>query len=165
MTMTTARHKLPLLMPGQAQKELFHNESLSAVDMLLHAAVEAVGIEAPPAAPAEGQSWIVGVAPTGAWSGHARALASWTSGGWRFQKAVEGLSVVVRTSGLRAEWNGTAWRVGDVTASRLVIGGAQLVGARRPGIADPNGGTVIDVEARNAVSAMLGTLRAHGLIA
>lgn len=165
MTTTTARHKLPLLAPGQAQKEIFHNESLSAIDMLLHAAAEAVGIDAPPIAPADGQSWVVGAAPVGDWAGHAHAVASWTAGGWRFQDAIAGLSVSVRPDGLRAEWDGTEWRVGEVKGAKLVVGGMQVVGARRPAIADPAGGAAIDAEARTAVAAMLETMRAHGLIA
>ncbi len=165
MTTTTARHSLPLLMPGQAQKEMFHNESLSAIDMLLHAAVEAVGVAAPPAAPDEGMSWVVGAAPTGDWAGHAHAVASWTAGGWRFQNPVVGLSVFARLDGLRADWDGTEWRIGEVKGARLVVGGVQVVGARRRGIATPDGGAAIDAEARTAVAAMLEAMRAHGLIA
>lgn len=162
---TTARHKLPLLVPGQAQKEVFHNEALSALDMLLHAAVEAVGIDAPPPAPADGQSWIVGAAPTGAWTGHADAVATWTGGGWRFQDAVAGVSVVVRATRLRAEWDGAAWRTGEIVAAKMLVGGVQVVGDRQAAIPAPQAGRVIDAEARTAVAAMLAALRAHGLIA
>lgn len=35
---TTARLGLPLLAPGQAQKELFHNEALALVDAATQAA-------------------------------------------------------------------------------------------------------------------------------
>lgn len=164
MTTTTARHKLPLIVPGQAQKEMFHNESLAAIDALLHPAVEAAGIDTPPAAPAEGQSWIVGAAPGGAWAGHAQALASWTEGGWRFCAPVRGMRVTIRTTGLAAEWDGNGWREGELKATRLLIGGNQLVGARQAAIANPVGGTTVDSEARAAVSAMLAALRAHGLI-
>lgn len=45
------------------------------------------------------------------------------------------------------------------------IGGVQVVGARRPAIGDPSGGTTIDAEARAALTAILGALRTHGLIA
>lgn len=165
MTTTTARHKLPLIVPGQAQKEMFHNESLSAIDALLHAAVESVGSNTPPAAPEEGRSWIIGAASEGAWAGQARAVASWTAGGWRFQAPVEGLSVRVRPDGLRAEWDGSAWRVGDVAAARLVVDGKQVVGARGPAIPEPSGGTTVDEQARSGLAAVLAALRAHGLVA
>ncbi len=165
MTTTTTRHKLPLLVPGQAQKEMFHNESLAAIDMLLHAAVEAVGVNVPPAAATDGQSWIVGTAPSGTWSGHADNVASWSPSGWRFQAAVTGLSVSVGTGGLRAVWDGARWTVGRMDVERLVVSGVQVVGRQRAAIADPLGGVTVDAEARAAVLAMLGAMRAHGLIA
>ncbi len=165
MTTTTARHKLPLLVPGQAQKEMFHNESLAAIDALLHAAVEGVGGDVPPAAPMAGQSWIVGPLPSGVWAGHAHALASWTESGWRFAGAVVGMRVLVRATSMEAVWDGAAWRQGELRGSKLVVGESQVVGARRPGIADPVGGTTIDAEARGAVAAVLAAMRAHGLIA
>jgi len=165
MTTTTARHKLPLLMPGQAQKEMFHNESLAAIDALLHAAVEGVGITTPPAVPGIGQSWIVGATPTGDWAGQAHALASWTDGGWRFQTPVPGLGVTLAATGTQARWDGEAWRVGDVRAERVLIGGVQVVGARRGAIPAPAGGATVDAEARAAVAAILSALRTHGLIA
>ncbi len=45
---------------------MFHNEGLSAVDALLHPAVEGIGADAAPPSPAEGQGWIVGGSPGGA---------------------------------------------------------------------------------------------------
>lgn len=165
MTMTTTRYGLPLLVPGQAQKEMFHNEALAAIDVLLHPAVEAVGLDAPPAAPAEGQSWIAGPNPTGEWTGRAHHLASWTSGGWRFREPVAGLTVTIVDDRLQAAWDGARWIVGTLEAERLIVGGRQVVGAQRPAIADPAGGATADAEARAALSAALAALRAHGLIA
>ena len=81
---TSARLGLPLLAPGQAQKEMTHNEALAAIDLALAASVRAVGLDAPPLSPTPGESWIVGASPTGAWAGQAGALAGWTAGGWRF---------------------------------------------------------------------------------
>jgi hypothetical protein len=39
MTERSARFGLPFILPGQAQKEVFHNEALAALDGLVHAAV------------------------------------------------------------------------------------------------------------------------------
>ncbi|MBO6553261.1 MAG: phage tail protein [Roseitalea sp.] len=44
----------------------------------------ASGANDPPGAPAPGQTWIVGVAPTGAWVGHENELAEWSGTGWTF---------------------------------------------------------------------------------
>lgn len=165
MTTRTARHQLPLIAPGQAQKEMFHNEALGAVDALLHAAVESVGATEPPADPAPGQSWILGAAPSDVWAGHAQALACWTEGGWRFHRPAAGMRVVVRATLVPHEWDGTGWREGEVNCMRVMVGGQAVVGARGAAIADPAGGAVIDAEARGAIGAVLAALRKHGLVA
>lgn len=165
MTTTTSRHRLPLPVPGQAQKEMFHNESLAIIDALLGAAVEAVGTQTPPAAPFEGQSWILGASPGGAWAGQDHALASWTTGGWRFAAATLGMRATVRATGMEAAWDGTQWRTGELKGIRVTIEGQQVVGPRQPAIAGPAGGATIDIEARTALAAALGALKAHGMIA
>ena len=164
MAETTTRLALPLLVPGQAQKEMFHNEALAAIDLALHASVVAVGLDTPPPVPAPGQCWIVGTAPTGEWSGQAGALAGWTAGGWRFVAAVEGMAVWDGAAGQVARRAGGAWQSGALAATSLAIGGIQVVGARRPDIAAPAGGGTVDGEARAAVTAILAALRGHGLI-
>jgi hypothetical protein len=52
-----------------------------------------------------------------------------------------------------------------LTGTSLVLNGVQLVGARGTAISAPTGGAVIDVQARAAISAILSSLRTHGLIA
>src|SRR3546814_15958049 len=80
----TPRFSLPLLAVAQAQKEVTHNEALTLLDALVHAAIEAGPLATPPANPALGQCWIVDAAATGVWSGAENAIAIWTAGGWRF---------------------------------------------------------------------------------
>ncbi len=162
---TSVRLGLPLLQTGQAQKELSHNEALVLLDLAVQPAVEAVGTDTPPATPAEGQCWIVGPAPTGAWTGQAKALAGWTGGGWRYVAAREGMTAWSRADGAFARFEGSAWSVGSVRGTQLVLGGNVVVGARRPAIAAPGGGSVIDAEARSALGLVLAALRSHGLIA
>lgn len=62
MSDTSARLGLPLLQPGQAQKELSHNEALIVLEMLVQPCVEALGLETPPSDPEPGQCWVVGSA-------------------------------------------------------------------------------------------------------
>ena len=81
MTDGSARLALPFIATGKAQKELAHNEALALLDLAVQAGVEAVGVDAPPGAPAPGACWIVGSAPSGAWAGHAGAVAGWTASG------------------------------------------------------------------------------------
>lgn len=162
---TSPRLGLPLLQIGQAQKEMAHNEALMLLDLSVQAVVETVGRDAPPLDPAEGACWIVGTAPTGAWTGQARALAGWTSGGWRFVAARTGLDVWSKADGSVARFDGGVWVTGTISGSRLVLGGNAVVGARQPAIAAPASGTVIDIQARVALGAILLALRNHGLIA
>lgn len=169
MSDTTSRLALPTIAPGQAQKELAHNEALARIDALLHACVEAVGVDDPPAAPAAGQAWIVGAAPTGDWAGQAGALAAWTEGGWRFVAPVPGMTAWSRADGLLARYDRGGgdpggWTLGVVAAQRVEVGGVQVLGARRPAVPIPAGGVTIDAEARAGIAAIVAALIGHGLV-
>jgi hypothetical protein len=48
--------------------------------------------------------------------------------------------------------------------SALLLDGIQVVGARRPAIASPSGGSTTDSEARATLDQLLNAMRAHGLI-
>ena len=164
MTERSARFALPLLQPGQAQKEVFHNEALTAVDLLLEAAVEGAPIAAPPATPQTGQCWIVAAGATDAWAGQDDRLAGWTAGGWRFLSPQPGMRVWNKAEGLWLHWDGFAWSDGSLPAAGLVVAGERVVGPRQPGIASPSGGTTIDGEARAAIISIIVALETHGLI-
>jgi Protein of unknown function (DUF2793) len=158
----TPRLALPMLQPGQAQKEMYHNEALARLDLAVQATVLASGNNIPPDDPEPGDSWIVGDAPTGAWAGQAKAIAGWNAG-WRFVAAAEGMQAWVRESDGFALFSEGAWHVGQAYG-RLIVDGEQVVGARGEAIDDPDGGSVIDIEARGVISAVLAALREHGLI-
>jgi hypothetical protein len=160
----TSRLALPMLQPGQAQKETTHNEALALLDLTVQASVLAVGLNVPPVAPVAGNAWIVGAAPIGGWDGQPRTLAGWTSGGWRFVPPFEGMTVWSVADRHPARFGGGYWTVGVLAGSRVSIDGVDVVGARRGAIADPTGGTVVDDEARATIGAILGALRGHGLI-
>jgi hypothetical protein len=130
---------------AQAQKEITHNEALTLLDALVHAAVEAGPIADPPADPGEGQCWIVGPAATGAWTGRAAAVALWTAGGWRFALPRAGMAVTRLSDGSRLRFESGVWA--------------------EPGmIAGPAGGSTIDSEARSAITALILHLEAQGLL-
>ena len=135
---TTPRFGLPHLFPAQAQKEFIVNESHALIDTLLHCAVEGEAND-PPAAPADGEVWIVGPAPTGEWNGRAGQLAGRQAGAWLF--------VPPRT--------GT--RVFDKEARQLALHDGQW--RRAPVPEAPAGGTTIDAEARAAIESLVETLR------
>ena len=142
----TTKLRLPLLQPGQAQKELFHNEALQILDVIVAAVVEEPPRDEPPATPVAGSCYIVGGAPIGDWSGKAGQLAAFTEAGWRYVAPDHGLSVHVRSTGTIANYRGGDWNPGAA-------------------ILDPAGGIQVDAEARAAISAILAALRDRGLIA
>ena len=165
MTDATARFGLPFIQPGQAQKELYHNEALALLDCAVHPAAETRGDNVPPASPSIGQCWITGEAPTGDWTGESQKLAIWTSGGWRFVESVEDMQIWLRDSGVFSFWTGTEWRDGEHVCDALVIAGQTVVREQQAAVPDVSGGSVIDGEARSAIISILEALRAHGLIA
>lgn len=164
MTYLTANLALPFLQPGQAQKELTHNEALARLDIAVQASVVAAGTDLPASDPREGQCWIVGSAGTGDWSGQADAVAGWTPGGWRFVRPWQGMQVWDQEHAKCLRWNGNRWEDEEVSGERVLVNGQQVVGPRQPGIIGPIGGSVVDVQARETIASMLGALAAHGLI-
>lgn len=161
---TSPRLALPQLEPGQAQKELIHNEALIALDAIVAAAVEEPPLASPPALAVAGACYIVADQPSGEWQGRARHLASYTAGGWWFHAAVEGMTAYIKSTGMTAAYRNGAWELGVLRGSSLLCGGQQVVGARVAAIADPQGGVQVDAEARAAIASILAAMRAHGLI-
>ena len=160
----TQRLGLALLQSGQASKEIIVNESLVALDLLVGGSVEEPPRNTPPASPSNGQSYIAGTSPSGAWAGKAGHVAGYTAGGWRLIPPADGLTLLVKSTGTYATFRGGAWDVGEVRAATVKIGGQQVVGGRGGAIADPAGGGTVDTEGRAAIAAILGALRTHGLI-
>lgn len=161
----TPRWDLPLLHAGQAQKELFHNEALARIDMLLHGTVESADLTEPPTLPAIGGCWIVADGADGAWTGQDGAIACWTEGGWRFVASRTGLAMGVADRGHAMVYDGVAWIDGPIRADGVYVGDVRVVGAREAAIANPAGGSIIDQGSRDAIGTILTTLRNHGLIA
>ncbi|MFM2409233.1 MAG: hypothetical protein RL481_61 [Pseudomonadota bacterium] len=137
----TARHSLPFLFVTQAQKELTHNEALARIDALLHPVVEAQ-LAAPPAPTSmdDGKCWLIADSATGGWSGKSGQIARWSGGSWRYLEPVQGMSLINMADGKRCFYISGQWIASNA-------------------IPDPAGGTVIDVEARAAIAAILGHLR------
>ena len=101
---------LPFIEAAQAQKHVTHNEALQALDALAQLSVIARDVNTPPAAPAEGARYIVGASPTGAFAGHAKAVASWLDGVWRFFPPRPGWLAYVEADGASKLYDGAQWR-------------------------------------------------------
>lgn len=89
----TPNLSLPLLAAGQAQKHVTHNEALQALDTLLHCAVLDRDLATPPAAPDEGERYIVAAGSSGAWNGRAGQIAAWRNGAWAYHVPAAGFLV------------------------------------------------------------------------
>ncbi len=165
MNDTTPRLDLPLIVPGQAGKDIAHNEALTQLVFLVQPTVLAVGAIVPPSDRVPGQAWILGDDPTADWAGQAHSIAGWTEGGWRFARPIEGMTAWLIPDRLTVRFVDGAWTVGVVSAARLTIAGTPSIGPVQPAISEPTGGALIDVEARGALDAILAVLRFHGLIA
>ncbi len=164
-TESTDTYALPYIVAGQAQKEVTHNDALDRIDALLQVRVVGVGVTTPPAAPVFGQSWIIGAGASGIWAGKAQQIACFGRSGWRYFDVKEGFAVWNLADAKTAVRTANGWALGSVNATELKIDDLKVVGARQAAIGFPAGGTVVDTEARLALSAVIAALRTHGLIA
>lgn len=106
----TPRLKLPFMSTAQVNKELTFNQLAAMVDALLSTTALDKDLSAPPASPADGDLYIVGPAPTGAWTGRADFLAYYV-GGWQFIDPAPGWIVWVadESSFYRYNQSSTEW--------------------------------------------------------
>jgi hypothetical protein len=162
---TTQRLSMPMLLAGQAQKEVFHNEALHILDAMVCGAVEEGPRNDPPASPSPGTAYIVGAAPMAEWSLFAHHVAAFTAAGWRYIAPTPGLILFIKATATFATYGTAGWEVGAIRGERLIIGGSQVVGPQSAAIAAPAGGTIVDSELRATMEQVLMALRSHGLIA
>jgi hypothetical protein len=148
----TVRFRLPLLVPGQGQKDITHNEALLALDALAQPAARSRALAAPPDSPAVGQCWLVAGGAAGVWAGRAGQLATWTAGGWRYFTLPDGATVWIDDEEIRLRASAGGW---VVEAPR---------GYPASAVPDVAGGAVVDVEARAAIAALLDRMHQLGLI-
>jgi hypothetical protein len=164
MMAQTDRLGLPLLVPGQAQKEVSHNEALTIADLAIQLVVESMDLADPPGTPTAGQCWVVAEEASGSWLGREGTIAGWTAGGWIFVEPKAGWRAWAINRGNVIRFDGAGWEDEAARSDGLYVGGQKVVGARQPSISDPTGGELQDAEARAAIGAILMAMRFHGLI-
>ncbi len=128
---------------GQSQKEFYFNQAMSLVDALLSARVEGE-LSSPPASPGESQCWIVGDLATDDWQGHEGEIAVFVAGGWSFVSPENGMALFNKAAGQNVFYS-NGWTAGN---SPIL----------------PSGGTVVDLEARTAISEIIDILKETNLI-
>lgn len=136
------RFGLPLLFAGQAQKEAFVNEAHALADALLHCAIEGEAT-APPLTPADGTSWLVATPATGPWAGKEGKLACRQAGNWLFVEPRDGMRILDRSTGQERRYLAT-WLAPAAPS-------------------EPFGGSVVDAQAREAISELVAALRLAGV--
>ncbi len=138
----TPRLSMPFLYPAQAQKEYLFNEAISTLDCLVSPRVLAEQ-GSPPSEPADGNTFIVGSGASGEWADHHEKLAYWAQNHWLFIPPREGMSVY------------------DASKSQFMIYTTEWTRAAKPD--NPDGGTVIDAQARMAIAGIIAALENTGV--
>lgn len=135
---TTPDLGIPELSQSQANPDITHNEALIALQSLMKGVLDR-HLNAPPVSPEEGDAYIVGSAPTGAWANRADRVAVYYAGVWKFipgnddtgtalpmDERQEGLSVFVVDEQLFYVWSGSpiAWVPLEAGSNRTALSGA-----------------------------------------
>ena len=141
----TVRHLLPLLSTGQSHKEIFHNEALQRLDFLIDPVASGQISDPSNLAPSVGESWLVGATASGAWEGKEDNIACWTENGWIFVNPIETSKTLITDQGSFAIFRNNIWQ-------------------RAESIQPPDGGAIIDEEARSAIDSILTALQMHGIL-
>lgn len=115
--MSTPKIGLPELIAAQSSPEVTVNQSLRILDQMMSLSVLDI-TNTPAVSPADGDAYIVGTSPTGAWTGHAKSIAFWVAGTfnqWRFVVPFEGLLAYVK-SGPKYYYfsSGSTWTVTSI---------------------------------------------------
>lgn len=66
-------------------------------------------VNTPPSAPADGDAWLIGGAPTGAWQGYAYKIATCRDGGWTMLTPFNGLRATVAATGASIVYADGVW--------------------------------------------------------
>lgn len=139
---TTARHSLPLLFVGQAQKEFVVNEALARLDLLAQPSVVEERAD-PPTNAIAGDCYLIAANATGDWMGHDGALTGWDGTQWTFVAPKQGMLI--------RDTSQSTWLVFSDGWQRMAAP------------AEPSGGSVVDVEARDALANLLAALKEFGI--
>lgn len=105
----TPRLKLGQMVDGQELDAMAINDALTQLDMLSDACFKGQFVNTPPSTPADGDTYLLGASPTGAWSGYAYKIAYCIDGGWRFYTPFDGMRALLTTSGAFLYYQGGSW--------------------------------------------------------
>lgn len=156
---------------AQATPWLTVNATFRALDQgAMYYVVKDKDLATPPGSPADGDAYIVAASPTGAWTGHAKDIAYYSSG-WLFRTPIEGVAAWVQDEHLLYYYDGSAWAsyatagagalliannlsdVANAATARTNLG-ATTVGGNIFTLTNPSAITFLRMNADNSVSAL-----------
>jgi len=105
----TPNLSLPLIAASQAQKHVTANQATLGLDALSQLSCIDRNLSAPPGSPGNGDTYIVGSSPTGAWAGQANSVAYFYGGAWYFYPPKEGWIAYLQDETTYRAFNGTSW--------------------------------------------------------
>src|SRR5688572_9910290 len=118
---TSADFGIPQISGTQVQPEVTHNSARNVIQAMLNGAINR-GTNTPPGSPSEGDIYIIGSAPTGAWANRGNCVGIYMGTSWEFVPGddsngtpitigarQEGMRMYVRDVDTMYVWNGTAW--------------------------------------------------------
>ena len=158
----TPRLALPLIAAGQTQKDVTHNDAILALDRLVALAVASRSVAAPPATPAPGSCYIVPPAGVAAWGHPAGTLLHWLGTAWLAQAPRDGQVALIGDEAAMLVHDGSWQAHWPVTGLR--VAGRSVLGANPADVALPGGGSVVDIEARATLAALVAALRQQGIV-
>ena len=167
--MGTTVNNLPVMGAAQTQKYLTFNTAISYLDALVNPTVFNRTTSAPPASPTEGDRYIIGSSPTGAWTGLADRIAVYIGTNWVIFTPSEGWNVYDQGANEYVSYDGSAWETlasqivaslpsTNLSVQELGVGGATADATNRLSINTPavllnNAGASIDMTfSKNAVA-------------
>lgn len=134
-----------------------YNANHLLFDALLQLSVKSAALATPPGSPADGDRYIVAASPTGAWVGHAKAVAAWLAdtSAWRFYAPAEGWSAYAQDVDTPYRYNGSAWvaEAVDTSSFATTVSVSAAITAAIAGLVDTAPGTL---DTLNELAAALG---------
>ncbi|MEP3177899.1 MAG: DUF2793 domain-containing protein [Lentilitoribacter sp.] len=104
----TPNLSLPFIMPSQAQKHVTHNEAIRRLDVLTQMVAQSRTLSGPPAAPKNGNLYLIAQNATGAWAGREDQIAAFQDGTFVYLVPQEGWRAYVIGDGFFF-YDGNAW--------------------------------------------------------
>jgi hypothetical protein len=124
---TTTQIGMTELEAQQASAEVTFNEAIRKLDAHVHLSVKD-RTSTPPGGPSEGDRYLLGASPTGAWSTFAQHdIAAYLGSAWVAFTPVEGWKVYVDDEDITLEFDGSSWLMHAALNSGLTAnaGGGQ----------------------------------------